>query len=324
MYIKELKVTQSCLTHCDPMDYRVHGILQARILQWVAILFSRGYSQPGDWTQVSIWVLKPRRREWLPTPIFWPYQRKERQKYLGQEWATTSRVFVVSLVIKNTIRNHCPRSSLHRLSEKEDRKRLETWELRASGQFSWDTTYFWNVSVYSVQAVQLLSRVWPFATPWTAAHEASLSFTNSLSLFKLMSIELVKPSNHLILCHPFSSCLQSFPASNESFQMSQFFASGGQSIEVSSSSSVLPMNIQNWFPLGWTGWISLQTKVLSRVPWVLLQHHSSKASILQHSAFFIVQLSHPYMTIGKTIALTRWTFVGQVMSLLFNILSSWS
>ena len=77
------------------------------------------------------------------------------------------------------------------------------------------------------------------------------------------------------------------------------------------------MNTQDWSPLGWTGWISLQSKGLSRV----LQHHSSKASILQHSAFFILQLSHPYMTTGKTVALTRWTFVGKVMSLLFNILS---
>ena len=106
---------------------------------------------------------------------------------------------------------------------------------------------------------------------------------------------------------PFSSCLQSFPASG-SFQMSQFFASGGQRIGVSASASILPMNIQDFFPLGWTGWISLQSKGLSRV----LQHHSSKASVLWHSAFFIVQLSHPYMTTGKTIALTRRTFVGNV------------
>ena len=112
---------------------------------------------------------------------------------------------------------------------------------------------------------------------------------------------------------PFSSCPQSFPASG-SFQMSQFFASGGQSIGISVSTSVLPMNTQDWSPLGWTGWISLQSKGL-------LQHHSSKASILRHSAFFIVQLSHPYTTTGKTIALTRWTFVGKVMSLLFNMLS---
>ena len=115
---------------------------------------------------------------------------------------------------------------------------------------------------------------------------------------------------------PSSSCPQSFPASR-SFQMSQLFASGGQSIGVSASTSVFPMNTQDWSPLGWTGWISSQSKGLSS----LLQHHSSKASILPLSAFFIVQLSHPYMTTGKTIALTRWTFVGKVVSLLFNMLS---
>ena len=99
--------------------------------------------------------------------------------------------------------------------------------------------------------------------------------------------------------------------------MSQFFASDGQIIGVSASASVLPMNIQDRFPLGWTGWISLLSKSLKS----LLQHHDSEASILPHSAFFIVQLSHPYMTTGKTIALTRWTFIGKLMSLLFNMLS---
>ena len=128
-----------------------------------------------------------------------------------------------------------------------------------------------------------------------------------------MSTESVMPSNHLILCLPFSSCPQSFPASG-SFPMSQLFASDGQSIGVSASASVLPMNIYDWSPLGWTGWISLQSKGLSN----LLQHHSSKASILWRSAFFTVQLSPPYMTTGKTIALTRRTFVGKVMSLLFS------
>ena len=112
---------------------------------------------------------------------------------------------------------------------------------------------------------------------------------------------------------PFSSCLQSFPASG-SFQMSQLFASGGQSIGV--SASVLPMSIQEWFPLRWTSWISLQSKGLSSV---VLQHYSSKASNLWCSALFIVQLSHPYTTTGKTIALTRQTFVGKIMSLLFNM-----
>ena len=111
-------------------------------------------------------------------------------------------------------------------------------------------------------SIQSLSHVWLFATPWTAAHQASLSIISSWSLLKLMSIELVMPSNHLTLCCPLLS--QSFPASG-SFQMSQFFASGGQNIGVSASASVLPMNIQYWFPLGWTGWSSLPSKGFSKV-----------------------------------------------------------
>ena len=115
----------------------------------------------------------------------------------------------------------------------------------------------------------------------------------------------------------FSSCLQSFPASG-SFQRSQLFASGGQSIAVSASAAVLPMNTQDWSPLGWTGWISLQSKGLSRV--------FSNSTVQNHQvfgtqAFFTVQHSYPYLTTGKTIALTRRTFVGKVMSLLLNILS---
>ena len=112
---------------------------------------------------------------------------------------------------------------------------------------------------------------------------------------------------------PLSSCLQSFPASG-SFPICQFFASGGQSIGVSASTSILPMNIQDWFPLGGTGWFSLQSKGLSRV--------FSNTTVQKHqfdSAFFMIQLSHPYRTTWKTIALTRWTFVGKVMSLLLNI-----
>ena len=118
---------------------------------------------------------------------------------------------------------------------------------------------------------------------------------------------------------PFSSCPNSLPAS-ESFPMSQLFTWGGQSIGVSALASVIPMNTQDWSPLEWTGWLSLQSRGLSS----LLQHHSSKASILWRSAFFTVQLSHPYMTTEKTIALTRRTFVGKIMSLLFNMLSIWS
>ena len=115
---------------------------------------------------------------------------------------------------------------------------------------------------------------------------------------------------------PFSSCPQSLPAS-ESFPMSQLFSWGGQRTGVSALASFLPKNTQGWSPSEWTGWISLQSKGLFKS---LLQHHSSKASILQCSAFFTVQLSHPYMTTGKTIALTRRTFVGKVMSLLLNML----
>ena len=115
----------------------------------------------------------------------------------------------------------------------------------------------------SVSSVQSLSRVWLFATPWIAAHQASLSGTNSRSLLKLMSIESVLPSSHLIVV-PFSSWPQTLPAS-ESFPMSQLFTWGGQGIGVSASASVFPKKSQGWSPLEWTGWISLQSRGLSRV-----------------------------------------------------------
>ena len=132
-----------------------------------------------------------------------------------------------------------------------------------------------------------------------------------------MSIELVMPSNHLILCHPLLLLPSVFPGSG-SFQMSQLFSSGSQSIGVSASALVLPMYIQDFFSfrMDWFDLLAVQGTLKS-----LLQHHSSKASILWRSAFFTVQLSHPYMTTGKTVALTRWTFVGKVVSLLFNMLS---
>ena len=134
------------------------------------------------------------------------------------------------------------------------------------------------------------------------------------SLLKLMSIESVMPSNHLILC-----CLLLLPPSIipsiRVFSNESVLPIRGQNIGVSASLLVLPMNIQDLIPLkmDWLDLLAVQGSLKS-----LLQHHSSKTSILQHSAFFIVQLSHPYMTAGKTKALTRWTFVGKVMSLLFN------
>ena len=164
-------------------------------------------------------------------------------------------------------------------------------------------------------SVQLLSCVQLFLTPWTAAHQASLSITTPRVY-----------SNSCWLsrwCHPTisssvisSSCLQSFLALG-SFPMRWLLAPGGQNIGASDSVSVLLMNIEDWFPLGLTGWISLQCKGLSRV---FFNTTVLKASILQCSAFFIVQLLRPYMTIGKIIALTRRTFVGKIMFLLFNML----
>ena len=173
-------------------------------------------------------------------------------------------------------------------------------------------------SSFVLSSVQFIRSVMSnSATPWTAACQASLSFTNSQSLLRLMPIESVMPSNLSPSVVPFSSHLQSSPASG-SFPVSQLFTSVGQRIGVSASASVLPMNIQDWFPLGWTDWIPLQSKGLSRI-FSNTTVHKHQFFGTQH--FFVVQLSHTYMTTGKTIALTRQTFVGKVMSLLFNILS---
>ena len=147
-----------------------------------------------------------------------------------------------------------------------------------------------------INSVQLLSHVQLFATPWIAACQASLSITNSQSLLKLMSIESVMPSSHLILCSPFFSCPQSLPASG-SFPMSQLFVWGGQSIRVSASASVLPMNTQDWSPLGWTGWISLQAKGLSRV--------FSNTTVQKHQLFG-AQLSSQSNSHIHTWPLEKW------------------
>ena len=166
----------------------------------------------------------------------------------------------------------------------------------------------------TVLTIQLLSRVWLFVAPCIAAHRLPCPSPSRRACSSSCPLsQWCHPTISSSVIH-FSSCLQSFPASG-SFQMSQFFTSGGQNIEA--SASVLPMNIQDWFPLESTGLISLQFKGHSG----FFQHHSSKASVLRCSAFFIVQLSHPYMTTGKTIALTRQTFVVKIMALLFNVLS---
>ena len=156
-----------------------------------------------------------------------------------------------------------------------------------------------------------------FASPWTVACQVSLSNTNSQSLFKLMSIESVMPSNHLILCRPLLILPSIFPSirvfSNESVLHMRWpkYWSFSFSINSSSKYSGLISFRMDWFDL-----LAVRGTLKS-----LLQHHSSKALILWCSAFFILQLSHPYMTTGKTIALTRWIFVCKVTSLPFNMLS---
>ena len=160
-----------------------------------------------------------------------------------------------------------------------------------------------SILLFHFSSVQSLSRVWLFATPWTAARQASLSITNSQSVLKLMSIESVMLSNHLILCCPLLLLPQPLPASG-SFPMSQLFTWGGQSTG-NFSFSIRPSNEHPGlisFKMDWLDLLAVQGSLKS-----LLQHHSSKAIILWHSAFFTAQLSHPYMTTGKTIALTRWT-----------------
>ena len=170
---------------------------------------------------------------------------------------------------------------------------------------------YWQLS-----SVQSLSHVQLFVTSWTAACQASLSISNSWSLLKLVSIESVMPSNHLILCHPHLLLPSIFP-SIRIFQMSQFITSGGQSIGVSASASVLPINIQQWFPLGRTGWISLQSKGLSRVfSNIIVQKHQFIGTQLS-----LKSNSHIHTWLLETITLTRWIFVGKVMALLFNMLS---
>ena len=178
--------------------------------------------------------------------------------------------------------------------------------------------YVLYITLYSFsQSVQLLNHVRLFATLWIAACQASLSITNSQSLPKLMSIESVMPSSHLILCRPLFLLPPIPPSirvfSNESTLHMRWPKYWSFSFSIGPSNEH-PGLIS--FRMDWLDLLAVQGTLKS-----LLQHYSSKVSILRHLAFFIVQLSHPYVTTGKTIVLTRWTFVGKVMSLLLNMLS---
>ena len=170
---------------------------------------------------------------------------------------------------------------------------------------------YYNISVQSLSHVPL------FSTPWTAAHQTALSITNSRSLLKLISIELVMLSNHLNLCHPLLLPPSIFPSirvfSNESGLHTRWPKYWSFSFNISPSKEHSGLIS---FRMDWLDLLPIQGTLKS-----LLQYHSSKASTLQCSTLFLVQLSYPYMTTGKTIALTRRAFVGKVMSLLFNMLS---
>ena len=173
------------------------------------------------------------------------------------------------------------------------------------------------ITIFGFSSFQSLSRVQLFVIPWTPARQASLSIINFQGVFKLMSIESVMLSNHLILCHPLLLLPSIFPNirvfPSESVLRIRWPQCWSFSFSISPSndySGLISIRIDRFDLLAVQGTLKS-----------LLQHHSSKASILWHSAFFIVQLSHPYMTTGKTIALIRQTSVGKVMSLLFNMLS---
>jgi len=183
---------------------------------------------------------------------------------------------------------------------------------------SWPALLSWFFPVLFLKhSVQLLSLVWLFVTPWTAAHQAPLSITNPWSLLKLMSIELVMPSNHFILCHALLLLPSIFPSirvfSNESVLHIEWPKYCSFSFNISPSNEYSGLIS---FRMDWLDLLAVQGTLKS-----LLQHHSSKTSVLWCSAFLIVQLSHLYLTTGKTIALTRRTFVGKVISLFFNVLS---
>ena len=174
-----------------------------------------------------------------------------------------------------------------------------------------------SATIIQFSSVHSLSRVWLFVTSWIAACQASLSITNSRSLLRLTSIESVIPFSHLILCHPLLLLPPIPPSirvfSNESTLCMRWPECWNFSFSISPSNEH-PGLIS--FRMDWLDLLAVQGTLKS-----LLQHHSSKTSILRVSAFFTVQLSHPYMTTGKTVALTRRTFVGKVMSLLLNMLS---
>ena len=246
-------------------------------------------------------------RERLATPVFWPAKFNRLYSPWGHKELDTTQQLSLSLF-------SAPDSST--LSNKGERGCLH-WNKQHPYKRQSASQQCWIISPKLLSSVQSLSCAQIFAIPRTAAHQASLSITNSWSLLKLMSIESMMPSNHLGLCHPLLLPPSVFPSirvfSDESVLLMRwpkywsFSFSISPSIEYSGLIS---------FRMDWLDLLIVQGALKS-----LHLHHSSKAQILRHSAFFIVQLSHPYITTAKTIALARQTIVGKVMSLLFNMLS---
>ena len=277
------------------MNYKVHGIFQARILEWVAFPFSRGSSQPNLGLPHCRQILyqlshkgSPRKLEWVAYPFSsrssWPRNRT-RVSCIGGRFFT----------------NWAIKEAQCRSSQKMG--------------FLWRLDYI--VMIDQISVVQALNHVQLFVIPWTAACQASQSFTSSWRLPKLMSIESVMPSNHLILWRPLLLLPSVFPSikvfSNESDLLIRWPKYWSFSFSISPSneySGLISFRI-HWFDL-----LTVQGTLKS-----LLYYRNSKALILQCSDCYMVQLSHPYMTTGKVIALTIWTFVSKVISLFFNMLS---
>ena len=283
---------------CSPPGSSVHGISRTRKLEWVAISFSYGSSGSRDWTRVSFigrWILyhwATSTLKCLPILGGWSQFVFFFKKLLHKLWRLIHCNCCISVTGYSQVDIHFVDCfwQVFNTSGKFSGQPLLPSPL--STALPWTTVnYLWvfsdisqtNPCLFWIQfsSVQSLSRVLLSVTPWTSARQASLSITNSWSLLKLMPIESVMPSAISSSVIPFSSCPQSLPASG-SFPMSQLFAWGGQSTGVSVSASVLPMNTQDWSPLGWTGWISLQSKGLSRV---------FSNTIVQKHQIFSTQLS---------------------------------
>ena len=327
---------------CSPPDSSVRGILQAWILEWVDIPFSRESAQPSlphcrqilyllshqlkhtkktIHMKIQVSVSDPTGRSWLRSDL-----RRDRKPSKGKGACSLFPAFCLacwgprpapapSLCCLRLCVCISPGPALF-FSCYADHicfSGCTCPNIATLAQFSRSLVQEieWALKTFSHQSCPTLCDPMNHSSPGLPVDHQLPDFTQTHV-----------PSSRW--CHPAISssvvpfsCPQSLPASG-SFPISQLFAWSGHSIRVSASASVLPMNTQDWPPLGWPGWISLQPKGLSKS---LLQHDSSKPSSFRHSAFFTVQLSHPYMTTGKTIALTRRTFVGKVMSVLFNMLS---